>query len=1157
MRPLGLQDELEILSAACLGSKWTCVPWVFKTNSKSQVFSAACMGSKRARFDQHPRPALPLFTSLTGGADRAIVPRRPVFGELDKIVDRRHALLLPQDELAISKVRVRYHGFNAVRMISWDLVPFTSSEILRPKAQVLETKDEDFSSAISGLSVITQSPLEAAAHLYRSALRVSQICRRYQMTVAARRVFTDDDEQHRVRRGHDLLTLTESLTEAIEDEVMLPHSTASLPAEGPPTPTNGVNEIQFPASTSDFASMHPTSKPPFACARIARLWANGLAPGGPKDDPAQYSTTGAGWRAGHLRAQYRVIPAVPHLTTISNATRGMASDPEQRVGSLTLLSPPASNQAILILSCTLGNTGVSQDGFWSGKKIAYFMAGVLRKVFAALGAQEQRALLGKLQTIVGLTPQLITYRQLLISVDRKLQNYYIWPLALFEQTGCLAVVDLLNRQLASTPRPFIIGPVEVTSFDFGTSPDTESVHFAQHDESESGGEFVKGTEGTEGEYSLESVSRRAAEKNSLNTTYLLMSETAARERRMDWRHEQPPESQLWSWTAVFLRTGSVPPHRTLRFAVLNSTRNLFLTQSSRRLCTLSFDDDEGSLPELMEEPATTSLLSAPRSTSRPSRPPFFSDALDAQPLISGSAPRGDTYLGPAIFCTNHTHAWTFGVADVVYRRCSYIQTRALFYPAANRGIPIVSKALGLSKAAGSKAIKANPDVDELDFDVSARTLESYGYSTGRLLTSPTCGALVDLTVWESHTRGSRVSVHLGWFLEQGHISSLAIKKICLGKDWANRWKSTNHAVWLEGARLTQSLSLWNKFKALSFAAAHALPRLEILPTFLVRSDGYTSWMAQPWVEGIVVADYSLNLADPEEAAIHEALTTFSHFTYEVSHHTSVYVEFQGGSEASFARGDNLRCLGFKTETGYQVFDCRTHLLAEKHGCEGWDSLGNSGKPGLRAFRTSHKCTGACVTRCMVQDDIMGNGHPDLGRNRKGGLCLAVGLRPSVAVAVHPQDVEEQGLLEKPASFNENQIKPDLLCAIRRSCLQRSSSRLSRLATNRRYSLEVVAEVVGDESGIFATIEREKFAATRGHIVSIVARVVGDENGIAGLEREKSRQNRGKSGREDLRRESRPSVAEGDGFGTEAVFFTKSGVRVGRLQQSKDSHREDK
>ncbi|KAJ6543632.1 rab-GTPase-TBC domain-containing protein [Mycena vulgaris] len=165
------------------------------------------------------------------------------------------------------------------------------------KAQVLDTRwhecsDEAIQSAISGLGV-TQSPAEVSSHPYHTALRVlsqalhnlsqarveleqgrkvlqeKEVARRARAEALvnelqlvsereiARRViqsiFTDDDEiPYRVRKQHSFMSLTESLTEAIEDEVSLPQS---LPAEGPPTPTiNGVhtptNGIQFPESTS-------------------------------------------------------------------------------------------------------------------------------------------------------------------------------------------------------------------------------------------------------------------------------------------------------------------------------------------------------------------------------------------------------------------------------------------------------------------------------------------------------------------------------------------------------------------------------------------------------------------------------------------------------------------------------------------------------------------------------------------------------------------------------------------------------------------------------------------------------------------------------------------------------------------------------------------
>ncbi|KAJ7482899.1 hypothetical protein B0H11DRAFT_2232270 [Mycena galericulata] len=217
---------------------------------------------------------------------------------------------------------------------------------------VLETKDEDFSSAISGLSVITQSLAEAAAHLYRSALRVlSQalhILTEAFMTVAAwrviRSIFTDDSARHRVRRGHGLLSLTEPLTEAIEDEVMLPYSTASLPAEVPRVDQRfriHASDIQTTLRLcADRPSMGEWAGTWWTKGRSRTIFKSDIVPP-PKEDadpdvdvdvprgPAQQQPAQDGALGIFVlnTAFSLVIPAVPHLTTISNATRGMASDP--------------------------------------------------------------------------------------------------------------------------------------------------------------------------------------------------------------------------------------------------------------------------------------------------------------------------------------------------------------------------------------------------------------------------------------------------------------------------------------------------------------------------------------------------------------------------------------------------------------------------------------------------------------------------------------------------------------------------------------------------------------------------------------------------------------------------------------------------------------
>lgn len=89
-----------------------------------------------------------------------------------------------------------------------------------------------------------------------------------------------------------------------------------------------------------------------------------------------------------------------------------------------------------------------------------------------------------------------------------------------------SLVDVLNRQLANTKRPSFIGPIEVTSFDFGTaSPNVELVDlrdiyrdFLEDDEDidDIDREPIKVTEGGEDDEGFEWVSRKAARAQSVS-----------------------------------------------------------------------------------------------------------------------------------------------------------------------------------------------------------------------------------------------------------------------------------------------------------------------------------------------------------------------------------------------------------------------------------------------------------------------------------------------------------------------------------------------------------------------------------------------------------------------------------------------------------------
>lgn len=92
--------------------------------------------------------------------------------------------------------------------------------------------------------------------------------------------------------------------------------------------------------------------------------------------------------------------------------------------------------------------------------------------------------------------------------------------ALLSSTLATSLVDVLNKQLADTQRPSFIGPVEVTSLDFGTvAPDVELVDlrdihrdFLEDDEDEAEPDAVKVTEGGSDDEGFEWVSRKVAAK---------------------------------------------------------------------------------------------------------------------------------------------------------------------------------------------------------------------------------------------------------------------------------------------------------------------------------------------------------------------------------------------------------------------------------------------------------------------------------------------------------------------------------------------------------------------------------------------------------------------------------------------------------------------
>ncbi|KAF7322264.1 hypothetical protein HMN09_00003800 [Mycena chlorophos] len=199
--------------------------------------------------------------------------------------------------------------------------------------------------------------------------------------------------------------------------------------------------------------------------------------------------------------------------------------------------------------------------------------------------------------------------------------------------GSLAnsLVEMLNRQLKSTPRPSFIGPVEVTSLDFGSAPpdvelvDLRDIHrdFLEDDDSESGGEPVKVTETADDDDGFEWVSRRAANRGEA-LGY----------------HHLPPH----------VRPGGV--------------ENMFASTPSLRTTPDLWNGGMSSLPSLgpvysawPNSPMYRSPLAAPMSAPPLQRTPSRSSSLDSpsDPALGSTPAPADPNAPPNLQLHLHVH----------------------------------------------------------------------------------------------------------------------------------------------------------------------------------------------------------------------------------------------------------------------------------------------------------------------------------------------------------------------------------------------------------------------------------------------------------------------------------------------------------------------
>ncbi|KAL6298617.1 mitochondrial distribution and morphology protein 12 [Sparassis latifolia] len=166
-----------------------------------------------------------------------------------------------------------------------------------------------------------------------------------------------------------------------------------------------------------------------------------------------------------------------------------------------------------------------------------------------------------------------------------------------------SLVDVLNKQLASTPRPSFIGPIEVTSFEFGsTIPDVELVDlrdiyrdFLEDDEDADADEDpVKVSQWAEEDGGFEWVPRRATRENGLaddGPAYHLLPPHMRYGRAMAATDMFASTPSLRSprdiWNPAFTSLADLPPEPPTQPTQPNLQMHLHITWNSNLRLTLT------------------------------------------------------------------------------------------------------------------------------------------------------------------------------------------------------------------------------------------------------------------------------------------------------------------------------------------------------------------------------------------------------------------------------------------------------------------------------------------------------------------------------------------------------------------------------------------
>ncbi|KAF7345991.1 hypothetical protein MVEN_01621700 [Mycena venus] len=194
---------------------------------------------------------------------------------------------------------------------------------------------------------------------------------------------------------------------------------------------------------------------------------------------------------------------------------------------------------------------------------------------------------------------------------------------------------------------------------------------------------------------------------------------------------------------------------------------------------------------------------------------------------------------------------------------------------------------------------------------------------------------IDVFIFDDLVSGGKFEVHMGNITFEGHNPVAIAVKYLTGQE--------DVAVWTEGARSSNLHALWESFKSSCKAQDILLTNVEVVATSLLsdeESEGAYR-IAQPWHFG-----HRFKASDLVDVAedVWNTLSAFSHYTYQMSNHNSVYVDFEG----------------ILTAAGYRILDSVTHVSnTEENFGGGGNYLGCLGKPGVKAFQDTHNCNATC------------------------------------------------------------------------------------------------------------------------------------------------------------------------------------------------------